>query len=97
MCPVRPLPSVRSVRVHSLPAAPPRQVRIGIEREHTGHADADAFFVSSNWAVRTTPRIEWWFVVEPTPQKLIDLSRRAEAYSGLRTWPVRERPPASQQ
>ena len=33
--------------------------------EHTAAADSTDQFCTSNYAVTTTPKIEWWFVVEP--------------------------------
>ena len=66
---------------------PGAKVRAEIENEHTLAADSDLFYTSSNYVVKTTPRIEWWYVVEPTPQRLAGLSRSNKAYRDLTKWP----------
>ena len=47
--------------------------------EHVEGPDADIKFLTTNYKLETTPRIEFWFVVEPTAARLTEL--------GLEEWP----------
>ena len=51
----------------------------GMLADHTAHADADTLLIAPNYATRTSSRVEFWFVVEPTEAKLAEL--------GLHEWP----------
>jgi len=57
----------------------PISVRARMTKEHTKGPDAKASFEVGNYGTVTTSTYEWWFVVEPTPQKM--------AHLGLKTWP----------
>ena len=48
--------------------APDPKIYQAMEREHTKELDSCESFTASNYQIRTTPKIEWWFVTEPTRQ-----------------------------
>lgn len=57
--------------------APSPKVLETMEDEHTRRVDADTTFTTGNYGIETTSKIEWAFVVEPTEQALVRLSRSA--------------------
>ena len=58
---------------------PNPKVAKGMEEDHLHGADADSSFVTGNYGINTTSRIEWLFVTdeEATPEQL-----------GLKAWPA---------
>lgn len=53
---------------------------LGMREDHCSAADSTEDFEVSNYGTRTTSQIEWWFVVEPTAERLAALKREE--------WPV---------
>ena len=45
--------------------APNPMIQTGMTRDHCEGEDADEPYVSSNYKMRTTSRVEWWFVFDP--------------------------------
>ena len=60
--------------------APQPNALEAIEAEHLHRDDSLVNFLASNYGVRTTSSVEWFFVVEPTPERLAKL--------GLPGWPI---------
>ena len=60
--------------------APQPNALEAIEAEHLHRDDSLVDFLAGNYGVQTTSTVEWFFVVEPTPQRLAKL--------GLPGWPV---------
>ena len=46
--------------------APDPKIYESMAREHTREADSLNEFEADNYGVMTTPRVEWWFVAEPS-------------------------------
>ena len=45
---------------------PPRRDFLGaMEREHCASSDSRQIFTPSNYSIQTTPRMEWWAVIDP--------------------------------
>ena len=57
-------------------------VEAAIEEEHCGSSNSDTVFLTNNYDLRTTPREEYWFVVDPEA----GLSR-----VGRSAWPLEEK------
>ena len=51
----------------------------GMLEEHTKRVDATTLLMAPNYKTRTCSKAEFWFVVEPTPERLKEI--------GLRYWP----------
>jgi hypothetical protein len=62
--------------LESLVGAPAPKVREAMQAEHTDRVDSDAPFESDNYGVKTSSKEEWWFVVEPSKQKLLPTETR---------------------
>ena len=60
--------------------APQPNALEAIEAEHLHRDDSLVDFLAGNYGVQTTSTVEWFFVVEPTPERLAKL--------GLPGWPV---------
>ena len=60
--------------------APDPKVYSAMEAEHTKKADAKLKFVTGNYGVTTSSEIEWWFVIDPTRERLARLR--------LEQWPA---------
>lgn len=56
-----------------------------VEGEHTAAEDSTNRFVVPNYHTHTTSQIEYWFVVEPTDERLATL--------GIESWPCEKRMP----
>ena len=52
---------------------PNPNLREAMENEHCKSADATAIFRVPNYYTHTTSELEYWFVVDPTPEKLEEL------------------------
>ena len=50
---------------------------LGMRQEHGAAADSHVAFEVGNYGTRTTTHLEWWFVVEPTAERLAALGRSA--------------------
>ena len=53
---------------------------LGMKQEHGAAADSQVEFEVGNYGTRTTPQLEWWFVVDPSAARLEAL--------GLSAWPT---------
>ena len=59
---------------------PNPNLREAMEDEHTRQADSKLEFRVPNYKTQTTPRIEFWFVAEPTDARLAALGRTKEGW-----------------
>ena len=51
--------------------SPEPRIFEAMEREHTGEKDSDETYTTSNYALRTTPKLEWWFVATPEREDIV--------------------------
>ena len=51
----------------ALIGAPNPKIFQGMHNEHCARSNADVSFVTDNYNIRTCPRLEWEFVVDPKP------------------------------
>ena len=61
---------------------PNPNLRETMQMEHCESYDSQNFFTTPNYGTETTPRTEYWFVVEPTDEKLAELN--------IREWPAED-------
>eukprot|EP00966_Prymnesium_polylepis_P286574 6619695-Prymnesium_polylepis.1 len=45
-------------------------LEVGMRCDHTEHVDADAILFASNYETRTSSRLEYWYVVDPSAERL---------------------------
>ena len=68
---------------------PNPRLREAMEREHVSSADSADDFETTNYRVKTTSRLEWWYVVDPKGEKARHERREHEA--GAERFPIETR------